>query len=224
MAIKSDREYRNFKAFELRAEPDASDKKRGGFVEGYASTFEEYDLFKYKNYLGETEIWREQIDRDAFKDADMSDVVFLRDHEGQVYARTKNGLIELTVDDTGLFTRTDLDKTSAAREMYEDIEVGNYTQMSFAFRVKDSKWETFRDENAAIVYKRTITAIEKIYDISAVAFPANPTTNISPATREAFDGAIESIRAEGLEAERQAQEQARQKLEIIFRLMEVTHD
>lgn len=223
MAIKSDREYRNFQAFELRAEPDASDKKRGGFVEGYASTFEPYDLFIFTNDLGEKEIWREQIDRGAFKDADMSDVVFLRDHEGQVYARTKNGLIELTVDDTGLFTRTDLDKTSAAREMYEDIEAGNYTQMSFAFRVKNSIWETFR-EDAAIVYKRTITEIEKLYDISAVAFPANPTTNISPATRAAFDGAIESIRAEGLEAERREQEQARAELELKLKLMEVNHD
>lgn len=223
MAIKSDREYRNFQAFELRAEPDASDKKRGGFVEGYASTFEPYDLFTYINDLGETEIWREQIERGAFANADMSDVVFLRDHEGQVYARTKNGLIELTVDDGGLFTRTDLSKTSGAREMYEDIEAGNYTQMSFAFRVKNSIWETFR-EDAAIVYKRTITEIEKLYDISAVAFPANPTTNISPATRAAFDGAIESIRAEGLEAERREQEQARAELEIKLKLMEVNHD
>ena len=223
MAIKSDREYRNFQAFELRAEPDASDTERGGFVEGYASTFEPYDLFTFTNDLGEKEIWREQIERGAFENADMSDVVFLRDHEGQVYARTKNGLIELTVDDGGLFTRTDLSKTSGAREMYEDIEAGNYTQMSFAFRVKNSIWETFR-EDAAIVYKRTITEIEKLYDISAVAFPANPTTNISPATRAAFDGAIESIRAEGLEAERRKQEQARAELELKLKLMEVNHD
>ena len=216
--MRSEREYRNM---ELRIlEPTEEENYK---VEGYASTFEPYDLFTFTNELGETEIWREQIERGAFENADMSDVVFLRDHEGQVYARTKNGLIELTVDDTGLFTRTDLDKTSAAREMYEDIEAGNYTQMSFAFRVKNSIWETFR-EDAAIVYKRTITEIEKLYDISAVAFPANPTTNISPATRAAFDGAIESIRAEGLEAERRKQEQARAELEIKLKLMEVNHD
>lgn len=221
MPVKEDREYRNFNSFELRAAEDAKETTGGGVVEGYASTFEEYDLMTFDYSDGTREIWREQIAPDAFTDADMTDVVFLRDHAGQVYARTKNKLIAIMPDERGLYTRTDLTKTTGAREMYEDIKAGNYTQMSFAFRVASngSKWETIREGND-IIYKRTITAIEKVFDISAVAFPANPTTDIAPATRAAFDGAIEELRAERLKAEAEARERARKIAELKIKIME----
>lgn len=221
MPIKNDREYRNFNSFELRAAEDAEKTTGGGVVEGYASTFEEYDLMTFDFGDGSREIWREQIAPDAFNDADMTDVVFLRDHAGQVYARTKNNLIAMMPDEHGLYTRTDLTKTTGAREMYEDIKAGNYTQMSFAFRVSPdgSTWETIREGND-VIYKRTITAIEKVFDISAVAFPANPTTDIAPATRAAFDGAIEELRAERLKAEAEARERARKAAELKIKIME----
>lgn len=218
MPVKNDREYRNFNSFELRAAEDAAEQG-GGIVEGYASTFEEYDLASYDLGNGAREIWREQIDAEAFRDADMSDVVFLRDHQGQVFARTKNNLIAIIADSRGLYTRTDLTKTAGAREMYEDITAGNYTQMSFAFRTKSDKWEQF-NEGGNVIYKRYITAIDKVFDISAVAFPANPTTDIAPATRAAFNGAIEELRAERLEAERQAREKARKAAELKIKIME----
>lgn len=221
MPIKEDREYRNFKSFELRAAEDAEETTGGGVVEGYASTFEEYDLMTFEMGNGSREIWREQIAPDAFNNADMSDVVFLRDHAGQVYARTKNNLIAIMPDERGLYTRTDLTKTTGAREMYEDIKAGNYTQMSFAFRVsRDGEtWETIREGND-VIYKRNITAIDKVFDISAVAFPANPTTDIAPATRAAFNGAIEELRAERLEAERKAKDRAREMLKLKIKIME----
>lgn len=221
MPIKNDREYRNFNSFELRAAEDTEKTTGGGVVEGYASTFEEYDLMTFDFGDGSREIWREQIAPDAFNDADMTDVVFLRDHAGQVYARTKNNLIAMMPDERGLYTRTDLTKTTGAREMYEDIKAGNYTQMSFAFRVSTdgSTWETIR-EGKDVIYKRTITAIEKVFDISAVAFPANPTTDIAPATRAAFDGAIEELRAERLKAEAEARERARKAAELKIKIME----
>ena len=222
MPIKDNREYRNFNNFELRAAEDTEETTEGGgVVEGYASTFEEYDLMSFDLGEGSREIWREQITPDAFNDADMTDVVFLRDHYGQVYARTKNNLIAIMPDEHGLYTRTDLTKTTGAREMYEDIKAGNYTQMSFAFRVASngSKWETIR-EGRDVIYKRTITAIEKIFDISAVAFPANPTTDIAPATRAAFDGAIEELKAERLKAEARAQERERERLKLKIKIME----
>lgn len=221
MPIKDNREYRNFNNFELRAAEDAEEIAGGGVVEGYASTFEEYDLMTFDYKDGTREIWREQIAPDAFNDADMSDVVFLRDHQGQVYARTKNNLVAIMPDERGLYTRTDLTKTTGAREMYEDIKAGNYSQMSFAFRVASDgeTWETIREGND-IIYKRNITRIEKVFDISAVAFPANPTTDIAPATRAAFDGAIEGLRAERLEAERKAKDRAREMLKLKIKIME----
>lgn len=215
MPIKSDREYRMFSSFnpiETRAE---GEERNEMFVEGYASTFEEYELFRDGEY-----IYRERIMNDAFDEADMTDVVFLRDHQGQVYARTKNGLIEMTTDEKGLWTKTNLSKTSAAREMYEDIKAENYTQMSFAFTVEKDHFEDTTDGDFTIL-TRVIDRIRKVYDISAVAFPANPTTDIGVATRSAFDGEIERLAAERLKVEAAKRERARKAAELKLKLMEV---
>lgn len=210
MPIKSDREYRNFKGFELKR---AEDEKETFIVEGYASTFESYALMDF-----EDEEWREQIAPDAFNDADMSDVVFLRDHSGQVFARTKNNTIAILPDERGLFTRTNLSSTSASRGMYEDIEAGLYSQMSFAFTVGAQHFTEEVREDGKRVITRFIDSIKKVYDISAVAFPANPTTDIGISTRSIFDGAIEELRAERLEEKRAKNEEARRRLAVRFKL------
>lgn len=200
MAIKSDREYRNLGLFDIAvAEDEAEDRY---IVEGYASTFEPYELFEYEGIK-----YFERIEPTAFDKTDMSDVVFLRDHTGKVLARTKNETIKLTVDSKGLLTRTDLSLTAASREMFEDINVRNYTQMSFSFVVDD-------DDFDATTNTRVIKSIRKLYDISAVAFPANPGTDIGVSMRDYFNGAIEAARAERLEAERRAKEIERLKLKI----------
>lgn len=217
MPIKSDREYRSFN-IEKREKKDEGETP-SFLVEGYASTFDEYTLFENAE-----EIYRESIKPEAFDEADMTDVVFLLDHTGRVYARTKNDTVKLTVDERGLFTQTDLSKTSASRAVYEDIEAGNYSQMSFAFTVSDDHFIETK-ENDKTVYTRVIDRIKKVYDISAVGFPANPTTDIGVATREAFDGAIERLRAERLEEERAKNEQARLRAIAKLKLMEVNeHD
>jgi phage head maturation protease len=78
--------------------------------------------------------------------------------------------------------------------MYEEIETGMYDQMSFAFVVKEDSYD--RE-----THTRTIRQIAKMYDVSAVSFPANPGTDIGVATRSYFDGVIEAERAERLERE-----------------------
>lgn len=212
MAIKNDREYRNFNSFALKRSDNESDSF---IVEGYASTFETYTLYDFGD-----EEWREKIEPEAFKDADLSDVVFLRDHAGQVFARTKNNTIALMSDDKGLFSRTNLSSTSAARGMYEDIEAGLYSQMSFAFTVAEQRFEETMEDGKRI-YTRVISRIKKVYDISAVAFPANPTTDIGISTRSIFDGAIEDLRAERLERQKAENEAERQKAIVRFKLKEL---
>lgn len=192
MAIRDNREYRNLGTFEVKDDIDELDDiKKEYRVQGYASTFEEYKLFDDDGVE-----FFERISPDAFNDADMTDVVFLRDHEGRVLARTKNGTINLTVDNRGLFTDTDLGLTEAGRDMFEDVQVGNYSQMSFSFVVREDHFE----ESARKVV-RVIDSIAKIYDVSAVAFPANPSTDIGVAYRSLFDGVIEKREAERLKAE-----------------------
>lgn len=200
MPIKPNREYRNLGTFERREE-DTDDM----IVSGYASTFDTYKLWEDDEI-----ILHERIARDAFEGADMSDVVFLRDHTGRVLARTKNGSVNLSVDDKGLYTRTNLGLTEASREMKEDIEVGNYSQMSFSFVTESDHIDWIDDRNAV----RTIDRIAKIYDVSAVAFPANPYTEIGVSARSLLDGAIEEREAERLKAEQRNREIAKLALRL----------
>ena len=195
--IRSDREYRSF------ALMDSEDKYQ---VRGYASTFDSYVLM---NIDGDD--YSERIDPHAFDDADMTDVVFLLDHTGRVYARTKNGTVTLEVDEHGLLTNTDLSKTEAARSVAEDIAVGNYSQMSFAFTVDQ---DHFEPETRT----RVIDRIKKVYDISAVAFPANPNTDIGLSMRDYFNGEIEAVR-EAERLQREAEELERRRAEIISRAL-----
>lgn len=186
--IRENREYRNFPMLEVRKE---GENEPSFLVEGYASTFETYVLFEDEGIE-----YKERILPEAFDNCDMSDVIFLKDHEGTVFARTKNNTLTLEVDKNGLLTKTDLSKTSASREMFEEISTGMYSQMSFAFIVDDDEYNTTE-------HLRTIRHIKKIFDVSAVSFPANPTTDISVATRSRFDGFIEQEKAERLAREQE---------------------
>ncbi len=198
MPIKQEREYRNLGGFEIRQETPETD-----VVVGYASTFDTYELFDDPEF-GKV---YERIDPRAFDGADMSDVVFLRDHTGRVLARTKNGSVKLSTDEHGLLSETNLGLTGASREMLEDIRVGNYTQMSFSFTVETDHWEG---------NTRVIDRIKKLFDISAVAFPANPYTEIGLSARDLFHGEMER-QAERLESEKR--EQARKRLALKIKLM-----
>ena len=186
------REYRNM-TFEVREEGT----EPSFLVEGYASTFEPYKLFE----MDGVPIY-ERIEPTAFDETDMTDVVYRVDHEGRVYARSSAGTIKIDIDEHGLHQVTDLSKTSSAREHFEEIKAGNYPQMSFAFTVAE---EHFDDENKT----RIIDRVGKVFDISAVSFPANPTTELH--VRDYFNGVIEAEKA--AEAERlKAEEERRSDL------------
>lgn len=183
--IRENREYRAVASFDVGA------NEENYIVEGYASTFDVYDLFESDGIT-----YKEQILPTAFDGTDMRDVVFLKDHAGTVYARTKNGTVELSVDSHGLKVRVDLSKTQSAREMYEEIKAGMYTQMSFAFVVDDDEYDQRN-------HTRIIRHIKKCFDVSAVSFPANYYTDISAVTRSRFDGFIEEEKVEMLKREQE---------------------
>jgi len=183
--IRDNREYRSFNVEIVKENEEKSYK-----VRGYASTFEPYVLFESDGIK-----YSEQIDKRAFDDADMSDVIFLYNHEGMVHARKKNGTLNLGVDDHGLWTETDLSCTTKSRELFEAIDSGLVDQMSFAFTVAEDVYD--RD-----THTRTILKIGKVYDVSAVSIPANPGTDIGVASRDYFNGVIEAEKAERLEREK----------------------
>ena len=197
--MKDDREYRSM---ELRISQAEEGDKPSFFVEGYASTFEPYVLMSVDG----TD-YSERIEPTAFEGADMSDVVFRVDHQGPVYARTSAGTVRIWTDEHGLAQKTDLGMTARGRELYADIAAGNYPQMSFAFRVAEDHYDK-------ATHTRVIDRIAKVFDVSPVCFPANPTTELSVSTRDYFNGVIEMEQAERLEEEKR--ERQKKKIKVLM--------
>ena len=201
MPIKANREYRNMK-IEIR-EDGAADGDEKKIVTGYASTFEQ----PYMLFCGEGWEYWEVVDRGAFDETDMSDVIMQYDHRGRVFARTRNNTLEVNPDDEGLFIQADLGGTEIGRELYEEIRGGYTDRMSFGFTVEGELEEREKDENGITRFTRHITKVGKLYDVSAVSIPANDGTSIGAdaVTRslaDMNDGVIERIRAERLEEEK----------------------
>ena len=185
MAIRPNREYRMVQLPEMQFRA-IEDEEQQYVVEGYATTFDDpYTLFEYDGIK-----YMEQIDRNALVGADMSDVIFLYNHEGMVYARQSNGTLTITINERGLHIRADLSSTEDSRRMYESIKAGLVTQMSWAFTIEE---DSYNEKT----HTRTILKVNKVYDVSAVSIPANPNTDIS--ARDYFDGVIEAEKAERLE-------------------------
>jgi len=132
-------------------------------VEGYASNFDvEYDLGYFK----------ESVARGAFDEVLEDDVRFLLNHTGAPLARTTNGTLELSVDETGLKYRAALADTQDGRDLYKLIKRGDITQSSFAFTIDKDEWSEDRST-------RTITKIGRLLDTSAVTYPASPSTTVA---------------------------------------------
>lgn len=208
MPIKSNREYRNMK-IEVREvqNPDEDEKK---IVTGYASTFDE----PYKLFDGDGWEYWEIVDRGAFDETDMSDVIMQYDHCGRVFARTRNNTLEVTTDDEGLFIEANLGGTEIGRELYEEIRGGYTDRMSFGFTVTGESEDREKDENGIVKFTRHITKVGKLFDVSAVSIPANDGTSIgvdavSRSLADARDGVIERIEAERLQEEKRENDRRR---------------
>ena len=167
MPIKQEREYRALAA-PLSVQQAAKRIDTDYYVEGYATTFDKpyllYELDGVKFY--------ERIDAHALDGTDMSDVIMQYDHEGRVFARQSNKTLILVPDHKGLLVAADLGRTDLARGLYQDIEAGMITKMSWAFTVKEESYDR-------VTHTRTILKIKKVYDVSAVSIPANGDTEIS---------------------------------------------
>ena len=204
MAIKNEREYRTLMLPDMQfraAEQEGEEPQY--IVEGYATTYDDpYTIFSFDGVD-----YKERISRDALAGADISDVIFLYNHEGMVYARQSNGTLELSSDEKGLHVRADLGSTEASREMFESIKAGLVTQMSWAFTIA-------ADEYDEETHTRSINSVKKVYDVSAVSIPANPSTDIS--ARSYFEGVIEE--------ERRRERERAEKIERIKTLLKGVTD
>lgn len=206
MPVKSDREYRRIDLANLETREEEDGQM---VVEGYATTFND------PYFLGRGEQFSvyEEIDSRAFDDTDMTDVIMQYDHQGRVFARNKNGTLEIVPDEHGLRIKAVLGGTSIGRQLYEEIKGGYTDKMSFGFTVaKDERAKERDPVTDETIIKRKIISVKKLFDVSAVSLPANDATEIS--ARNFSEGVIAEVKKEILAEKERKQTIQRIRLKL----------
>ena len=193
------KEMRAFE-FEVRAEQN---EQHGTFITGTPI------VFNQATDLGWCE---EKIAPEALDGTDLKDVRFLIGHDTSMVplARSRNNnensTMQMTVTERGMEIRVDLDveNNPRAAELYSAVKRGDISGMSFMFTVDKDSWDDIDTDYP----KRTVEHISRVLEVSAVAFPAYPQTDLQVASEgETLDSARAS-----LESARKAAEEERQRI------------
>ena len=161
----------------MTAEVRAVDTEDGSLkIGGYAATF---------NAEATGLNFREVIAPGAFTRALASqDPVFLlvnHDMEGIPLASTQSGTLQLRQDKTGLYMEATLDPANPkAQELSSAVRRGDMDKMSFAFTVSPDG----QTKDAGL---RTLTDIERLYEVSVVTLPAYDSTSVGMRSVEEQD-------------------------------------
>ena len=199
------KEIRTFN-FEVRAEHD---EQHGNIITGHPIVFDsQTDLGWYD----------EIIERNALNETDMKDVRFLVNHNTDMIplARSRNNnansTMQMSVEEDGMHIRVDLDteNNAEAKSLYSAVDRGDIDGMSFMFTVDEDAWENIDTDHPT----RRIRSISRIFEVSAVTFPAYKATSITArGLSDALDSAKESL--ESAKAKRDAIERQKQKIRIL---------
>lgn len=204
------RELRAFN-FEVRAEQD---EEHGNILTGTPIVYgERTDLGWYD----------EIIDDGALSDTDLRDVRFLVNHNVDMIplARSRNNNANSTMQMSivplrGMDIRVDLDteNNAEAKSLYSAVQRGDISGMSFMFAVDEDMWEDLESEHPT----RHIRAIAKVFEVSAVTFPAYDATSIQArGLSDALDSAKESL--ESAKAAKKEIERRKQKIRILTEVL-----
>jgi HK97 family phage prohead protease len=157
-------------------------------LEGYALVFNQETLIGDETYG-----FIEEISPTALQETKMKDVPMKYNHMDSflIIARTKNKSLELTVDHIGLKVRAELLDTSHNQDIYKMVRSGLLDKMSFAFTVDEQVWNREGD-----IPKRTITKIERLYDVSVVDTPAYDATSIYARSLESMELELKTMELE----------------------------
>lgn len=177
--MKAKLEQRSYN-FEIRAEKTDN----GNVITGRPIVYDS------KTDLG---FFDEIIERGALKNADLTDVRFLVNHDISkiplARSRRNNGnsTMHLTVDDDGMGIRVTLDteNNSEARALYSAVQRGDISGMSFMFSIDGEEWEDLETDHPT----RRIRSIGTVVEVSAVTFPAYSDTTINARGKETLDSA-----------------------------------
>jgi HK97 family phage prohead protease len=199
------KEIRAF-TFEVRAE---NNEEHGNFLEGRPIVYDS------RTNLG----WYDEIiERGALDTTDLKDVRFLVNHNTDMIplARSRNNTVNSTmqmeIDEKGMKIRVDLDteNNTEAKSLYSAVERGDIDGMSFMFTVDEDRWEDIDSDHPT----RSILKISKVFEVSAVTFPAYEDTSIQArGLSDALDSAKESL--ENVKAEARKLERRKQTIRIL---------
>lgn len=196
----NEKEIRAF-TFEVRAE---NNDEHGNFLEGRPIVYDS------RTNLG----WYDEIiEKGALDKTDLKDVRFLVNHNTDMIplARSRNNTVnstmQMSVDEKGMLIRVDLDteNNAEAKSLYSAVERGDIDGMSFMFVVDKDMWEDIDTDHPT----RHILGIDKVFEVSAVTFPAYEDTSIQArGLSDALDNAkksLENVKAEARKLERRKQ-------------------
>ena len=201
-------ENMEIRAFTFDAKAQEDDE-HGTYVEGLPIVYDSWANLGW---------YDEIIDRGALDDTDLKDVRFLVNHNTDMIplARSRNNnensTMQMSVGDEGMHIRVNLDteNNAEAKALYSAIKRDDLNQMSFMFTVDSDRWEDVESEHP----KRHIERISKVFEVSAVTFPAYEATNISArGLADALDNAKTSL--ESVRAEKRAVELLKAKIRIL---------
>lgn len=201
---------KEIRAFDFEVRAEQSDE-HGHYLSGQPIVYNE------RTDLG----WYDEIiDDGALTETDLRDVRFLINHNTDMIplARSRNNNANSTmqmevVPGAGMSIRVDLDteNNTEARSLYSAVERGDISGMSFMFTVDGDIWEDLDSEHPT----RHIRAISKVFEVSAVTFPAYEATSITArGLADALDSAKASL--ESAKAAADAIERRKQKIKILM--------
>lgn len=126
----------------------------------------------------------EEIAPGAFDEVMSDDVRGLFNHDANVLlGRNKSGTMQLLVDSrSARYKILYNDKDPDHVRVMEKVKRGDVSQSSFAFSVKDDKWETRNGKD-----HRTVLKIKRWYDVSPVTYPAYPNTSVAQRSFKAIE-------------------------------------
>jgi HK97 family phage prohead protease len=188
--------YFNIDNFEVRNEGENQ------VVVGYGAVFN-----TESNDLGG---FTERINQSAFDGRTEDDVRFLLNHDPNfIFGRTTSGTLRLSIDEIGLRYEVDLPDTQSARDLTTSLKRGDINQSSFAFTVEDDTWEQDDDNNIV----RTINKVSRLYDVSAVTYPAYEEASVALRSMEKWqDDENKKIMKESLKKEKEENKKEEQDL------------
>lgn len=189
---------RGFRVEDFRAaEPTAEKKTRR--IEGHPAV--------YDSTINVGGWFEEVIERGAFDGCDFTDVLLCVNHnlDGIPLARSRrnngNSTMLISTDSAGLYMSAELDVENniESRQLCSSVDRGDMDGMSFYFRVAEQTWERL-DTDLPL---RRITKIAKVFEVSAVNWPAYEETDIDARGKSALDNAkkaLDSARAKELDS------------------------